>query len=447
MPSTLHPVSDAQVHLYRGLYRAALLLAYPLVALRLRWRSRREPEYGERIRERYGHIPAAIPEHPIWFHAVSAGEVIACTPLLAALSRQFPQHDFLVTTTTPTGAVALARHFDQQFQNVHHLYAPYDFKQVQKRFFERVKPALLVLVETELWPNQLSQARKRAIPAFLVNGRLSERSAARYQRMRPLVADMLSGLRGLACQSDAHAQRFLALGARPEAVQVCGSLKFDIELPHDHHQKVAALKDAWRLENRFVWCAGSTHEGEEAQVLSAHERLLETDPHALLILAPRHPVRCDDVAGLLQRRQLGFVRLSDQTQAIAPPQVLLVDTLGDLQTIYGIADIAFLGGSLVSAGGHNPIEAAVCSVPLLIGPEYFNFPDIVAAFAAAGALEVVTDAQHLAARLLEAHLDAEERQRRGAEALQVVIENRGALAVLVEMLRAEIESLSLLNDL
>lgn len=439
-------MTDLQLNIWRGLYRLALLLAYPVVALRLRWRARREPEYGERIAERYGHIPEAIPEHVIWFHAVSAGEVIACAPLVKALVVKFPQHQFLVTTTTPTGAGQVRRLLGDHADKVYHLYAPYDFSKVQQRFFARMKPLLLVLVETELWPNQLMQAKRRGIAACLVNGRLSARSASRYQLIRPLVADMLSNLRLLACQSDEHAARFLGLGAHPDATRACGSLKFDVGLPDDHRQQVKTLEGAWQLDGRFVWCAGSTHHGEEDQLLRAHARLLQQDPQALLILAPRHPVRCIEVAKLLRQKELSFVSFSDKTGPDHRTQVVLVDTLGDLQTLYGVADIAFLGGSLVPAGGHNPIEAAICSVPLLIGPEHFNFADVIATFAAADAIELVADGQQLAGSLLAAHADPDQRRRRGAAALQVVAENRGALAFLLAQLSAEIESLSLPNE-
>jgi 3-deoxy-D-manno-octulosonic-acid transferase len=257
---------------------------------------------------------------------------------------------------------------------------------------------------------------------------------------------MLQHLCLLACQSDEHVRRFIALGARADVTRACGSLKFDVQLPEKHRQQVAAHNSAWQLDDRFVWCAGSTHPGEEEQILSAHQRLLEADPHALLILAPRHPVRCAEVASLLERLQLSYVRLTDAKQLAPEVQVLLVDTLGNLQTLYGVADIAFLGGSLVPAGGHNPIEAAACSVPALIGPEYFNFADVVAAFVAAEAIEIIADANQLADSLITASCNPEQRRRRGAAALKVVADNRGALAVLAEILGAEIRRISLPND-
>ena len=214
---------------WRLLYRLALIPAYPWVHLRLRLRARREPEYGERTDERFGRVPAQIPQRVVWFHTVSAGEAIAAAPLISALAEQHPDQQFLVTATTPAGSAQVERLLTSRLDNVHHCYAPFDFRRAVVGFFRALKPQLLVLVETELWPNLLAEARRAGIGVLLVNGRLSERSARRYGWIRPLVAEMLGGLRFLACQAPAHAERFLALGARPEALGVLGSMKFDVD--------------------------------------------------------------------------------------------------------------------------------------------------------------------------------------------------------------------------
>lgn len=438
---TLRVVNVLPLRVWRGLYGIALLLAYPWARLRPKWRARREPEYALRVSERFGQVPETIPVGVIWFHTVSAGEVIAAAPLIAALAAEFPDQQFLITATTPAGSAQIRRLLTDLHPNTFHCYAPFDFPHALRRFYRRVAPKLLVLVETELWPNMLEYARRNSVGVLLINGRLSEKSASGYARVRPLAVQMLSGLRFLACQYPVHAERFLNLGARPDAMGVFGSLKFDVELPPDHDQRVSELTETWQLADRFIWIAGSTHEGEEAIALRAHARLLSADPTALLILAPRHPSRCEDVVQLLEQQQLQFHRFSEQAPVAADTQVLLVDTLGALQTLYGLSDVAFLGGSLVSVGGHNPIEAAICAQPLLMGAETFNFPDVVAAFQDAGALRLVADAPSLAQQLLDYHADDSARSRDGEAARQVVLANRGALARLLKLLGAEIRAL------
>ena len=438
---TLHLVNDLPLRVWRWLYRIALLLAYPWARLRPRLRARREPEYALRIEERFGQVPENIPAGVIWFHAVSAGEVIAAAPLIAALACEFPDRQFLITATTPAGSAQIERLLTDLYSNTFHCYAPFDFPHALRRFYRRLSPKLLVLVETELWPNMLDYARRAKVGVILINARLSEKSASGYARVRPLAAQMLSGLRFLACQYPIHAERFVELGARPNAMGVFGSLKFDVELPPDHEQQVAELSEKWQLADRFTWIAGSTHEGEETVVLRAHATLLAEDPTALLILAPRHPSRCRDIVQLLNQQHLRYRRFSEPAGLADDTQVLLVDTLGALQTLYGLSDLAFLGGSLVSVGGHNPIEAAICAQPLLMGAETFNFPDVVAAFQDAGALRLVTDAQLLAVQLQDYHSDTSARTRDGEAARQVVLANRGALARLLKLLGAEIRAL------
>ena len=433
-----HDVAMLSLFLWRLLYRLVLFFAYPLVRIRLSWRSRREPAYGERIQERFGVVPASVPQAPVWFHTVSAGETIAAAPLIAKLAAEFPQLPFLVTTMTPTGSAQV----DAKLGNtVAHCYAPYDFPGSVDEFFESVKPRLLVLMETELWPNLLRRARQQEIPALLVNARLSERSARGYGRIRALTQEMLSGLSFVACQYPDHAERFLTLGARHDRTGVLGSVKFDVELPVDHSERVAELKADWQLDSRRVWVAGSTHEGEESLLLNAHRLILERAENALLILVPRHPNRADEVAELLQREGFSFLRMSDP---VAPPgdpvQVILGDTMGELLYLYGLSRVAFLGGSLVSVGGHNPIEAAVCGQPLLMGPETFNFPDVVAAFSDAGCLTLVSSADEVVEAVLECFDDSEKQRQRSQSSARVVRDNTGATERLLELLRAQIRA-------
>jgi 3-deoxy-D-manno-octulosonic-acid transferase len=421
---------------WRLLYALLLLIARPLVRLRLAYRARRDPAYGDRIQERFALLPEGLPRGGVWFHTVSAGETIAAAPIILALADRHPDVPVLVTTMTPTGSAQVVRLLDDR---VAHCYAPYDFPAVVARFFDRTAPRLLVLMETELWPNMLQEAARRDVPVLLVNARLSARSAAGYARIGALTRSMLESLRFIACQYADHAERFLALGAPADRVGALGSVKFDVRLPDDHRLRVQTLRQNWGLEGRPVWIAGSTHPGEEEIVLAAHQQLKARFPELLLILVPRHPERRGEVGTLID--QAGFSQAwMSEVGAPAGRDVVLGDTMGELLYLYGLADVAFLGGSLVSVGGHNPIEAAVCRIPLIMGPETFNFPDVVAAFGEAGCLHLISDAASLADRVAGYLADDGSRLAAGELAADVVARNRGATDRLLELLSAEVRA-------
>ncbi len=416
------------------LYRLVLLLAWPVVHLRLRWRARVEPEYGRRVAERFGRVPAEVPPGCVWFHTVSAGETIAAAPLIAKLARQFAPLPFLVTTMTPTGSAEVIRRLGGQ---VHHCYLPYDFPWAVRRFYQRVQPRLLVLMETELWPNLLGEAHARGVPALLVNARLSERSARGYRRLGALTRDMLGRMRYIACQYPDHARRFVELGAPEARVLVHGSIKFDVALPADHGRRLAALQRVWALSEP-VWIAGSTHPGEEQAVLQAHRRLRDRFPEARLILVPRHPARADEVAASCRDHGFTVARQSRPAAADGEAAVIVGDVMGQLLYLYGLAGVAFVGGSLTEIGGHNPIEPAACGIPVLMGPRVFNFEDVVKAFREAGCLRIVTDAGTLAEALEDWLGNPETRRALGDRARAVVAANAGAQARLCGLLEREI---------
>ncbi len=424
----------------KWLYQLLLWVALPLVLVRLRWRARREPDYGQRIGERFGRVPDHIRPGSICFHTVSAGETIAAAPLIAALAEEFANAEglsasFLVTTMTPTGSAQVQSRLQQHAQ---HCYAPYDFPFAVRRFFDAVQPKLLVLMETELWPNLIGEAHARGIPVLLVNARLSERSARGYARIGALTRAMLQKVRFIACQYPDHAVRFQRLGARNEQVGALGSVKFDVVLPTDHAQRVAALMVDLELAGRRVWIAGSTHPGEDEIVLQAHKAVRDHDPSSCLLIVPRHPVRGAALESLA--RKLGFSVACQSGGGVSGADVVVCDTMGQLQTLYGLSKVAFLGGSLVSVGGHNPIEAAVCAQPVIMGPETFNFPDVVAAFVDAECLTMVRDAEELAGAVIECFDDEPVRVARGERARQVVADNRGATERLLDLLGAEIRA-------
>jgi 3-deoxy-D-manno-octulosonic-acid transferase len=418
---------------WRLIYRTLLVVARPAVHLRLKLRQRSEPAYAERIPERFGTVPADIPEAPVWFHTVSAGETIAAAPLIEKLRGEFPQLPFLVTTMTPTGSAQVRRLLGDR---VAHCYAPYDFPDAVRAFFRRVRPRLLVLMETELWPNMLRVAAESGVPAMLVNGRLSARSARGYARVAPLTRTMLASLTHVACQYPDHAARFRALGAPPERLLTLGSVKFDVSLPADHVRRVRALRAAWLPDDRPAWIAASTHDGEETVVLAAHRVVRERHPRALLILVPRHPSRADAVSRLVESAGFRCGRLS--AKAPSTPDVLVGDTMGELLYLYGLSAVAFVGGSLVGVGGHNPIEAAVCRQPLLMGPHTHNFDDVVAAFVAAACLTIVAGDAELAAAVSAYLSDGPGRERAAENAAAVVRDNRGASDRLLALLRTQL---------
>jgi len=404
------------------LYQLVLILAWPLVRVRLWWRGRREPGYRERVAERFGRVPAAVPTGAVWVHAVSAGETIAAVPMIERLRKANPGAPLLVTTMTPTGSGEVTRRLGHQ---VSHCYAPYDFPWAVDAFLDKVEPRALILVETELWPNLVLRSRQRGIPVVLVNGRLSERSARSYARVGPLVARMLSAFDLIACQSDAHRSRFLALGAKPDSVRVLGSVKFDLTLNDQLRAEAVRLRQVWGLVGRPVMIAASTHPGEEEQVLEAFRTLRREFPSACLLLVPRHPVRTVEVIELVTRHGLQAMRQSQPERRAE--DVVVGDVMGTLLTLYGVADIAFVGGSLVAQGGHNPIEAAAWSKPVIVGPHVFNFQVVVDGFVEAGALTVVPDASMLAATASRLLRDPAFAAAQGMKGAAVVAASAGAL--------------------
>jgi 3-deoxy-D-manno-octulosonic-acid transferase len=427
----------------RCVYTVALYLALPFFVLRLWWQGRGQPGYRARIGERFGLVPVHADDAPlIWLHAVSVGEVQASLPLVKGLRDRLPGYDLMVTTTTATGAEHARRQFGDE---VSHAWFPCDTPDAVARFLRRTRPAMVVLMETELWPNLLRACRLRCIPAVLVNARLSARSARRYGRLRPLVAAMLRDLAGIAAQTEADADRFRALGMPAARVRVTGSLKSDVALPDGY----AAQVDGCRRDcgpARPIWIAASTHAGEEQPILAAHARVLETLPAALLVLAPRHPVRAGEVSDLIRNAGLSYRQRSAGEVCDARTQLYLLDTLGELVAFYGVADVAFVGGSLVAVGGHNLLEPAAAARPIVTGPHLFNFAEIGEHLRAVGALSVVDDAQTLAAELVALLRDPGTRARRAQSARAVVELRAGAaerlMTWLLDVLNSEVGGVS-----
>ncbi len=415
----------------RSLYTALFYLGLPLVAIRLWLRARKAPAYAKRIGERFTLGMPTLQPGGIWVHAVSVGESIAAAPMIRALLERYPALPITVTCMTPTGSERIQALFANE-PRIQHCYLPYDLPCAAARFLDRVQPKLAVIMETELWPNHIHQCAKRGIPVALANGRLSQRSAKGYGRFSKLTAPMLAEMSLLAVQTEAEAQRFRDLGARSEAVEVTGSIKFDLTIDPQLLQRATELRSQWQALERPVWIAASTHEGEDEVVLDAHRRLLGSHSDALLILVPRHPERFNSVFDLCQREGFATVRRSTGANVDAQTSVLLGDTMGELLFLYALADSAFVGGSLVPNGGHNLLEPAALAKPVLSGPHLFNFLDIAAQLREAGALAEVDDAEGLAVevqRLFELPRDA---QRMAEAGLAVMRRNQGALQRLLD---------------
>ena len=408
----------------RLLYSLLFYLLLPAILLRLCWRALRAPAYARRWGERLGRV-APLSGTVIWVHAVSVGETLAALPLIRRLQAAQPQARLLVTTTTPTGSARVRAALGD---GVVHCYAPYDFPHAVRRFLDRVRPGLLIVMETELWPNVLHGCARRGIPVVLANARLSARSAAGYGRVAALTRPMLAALTRVAAQTREDGERLLALGLAPDRLHVTGNIKFDLELDAALHERAHRLRADWRGGARPIWLAASTHEGEDEPVLAAHRRLLAVRPDALLVLVPRHPERFVRVHALCARQGLRVLRRSAGQAPVADTQVLLGDTMGELLAFCGAADLVFVGGSLVPVGGHNLIEPAAWGKPVLSGPEVFNFVEAARLLEAAGGLRICADGAALADAVVELLGQPERRAAMGAAARAVAEANRGALA-------------------
>ncbi len=406
----------------------AYLLAPVLCAIML-WRGLRDRSYWRDFSQRFGFGPL-LATPGIWVHAVSVGEVQAAAPLVQALRTRHPATPIVLTTVTPTGA-ARARAFFKQTVEVR--FMPYDLPGSVRRFFDRVRPRLAIVFETELWPNLYHECGRRRVPLVLASARISPRSVGRYRWLVSLFRETLSHGVVIAAQGAGDAERFESIGASPDRTHVIGNVKFDFTAPAETAARGRAIR-ARHAASRPVWVAGSTHEREEAILLEAHRLLRATVPDALLIMVPRHPNRFADVAEWLTRNGVWFARRSHDVPCAADTEVLLVDTLGELLDFYAAGDVAFVGGSLVPVGGHNLLEPAVLGRPILTGPYNFNGEDIARLLIERGAARVVTDARDLAEALASLLASPGERERIGGIGRAAVEENRGALARLLELI-------------
>lgn len=383
--------------LIRLVYTLILTLAAPFLLFGLYKSKPNKPNFGARWKEHFGITPKlSSDQRPIWIHAVSVGESIAAIPLIKELKNQSPEKTIVVTTTTSTGAEQVAK----LGSLVEHRYMPIDFGFAVKSFLKAIKPTQMLIIETELWPNTLNVVHQAGIPITLVNARLSEKSCNNYTKVQPLFNLLHPCLTKVLCQTEADADRFERLSVAKEKLQVTGSIKFDIQISEDIKEKGKCLREQLGAE-RPIWIAASTHKGEDEQILEAHKQVLESHSNALLILVPRHPERFNDVFELSQRLGLKTERRTSQVNSRAPinkrTQVYLADTMGEMLILMGAADICFMGGSLIGdkVGGHNVLEPAALGLPVITGPSYFNFEEIVNLLTSRKAINIIAGSREL----------------------------------------------------
>lgn len=421
-------------------YSLLLYLIQPFVLLFTLYRSRKAPAYRQRLHERYacyGKSAVKPQAGGVLIHAASVGEVLAARPLVNAILTQYPHLAITLTTVTPTGSERVKSAFGDK---VSHVYLPYDTPTAMARFLRFVQPKLCVVMETELWPNLIHQLAKRDIPFVIANARLSARSARRYGKLKKMISQMLSEISHIAAQDCTSASRYLGLGYEKSKLTIIGNLKYDLTLSAVLQRQIDSLRRQWLPTPRPVWIAASTHQGEEEITLEAHRTLLQRYPDLLLLLVPRHPERFQAVYELIEKSNLTANRRSTQQPPQADTQVMLIDSMGELMQMYGISDIAFVGGSLLPIGGHNPLEPLAFKLPVISGKHTFNFPEVFSELRTVqGVLEIDAQSEQLAHTVAKLLSEPQRAADYGLAGHQVLIKNRGALDRLMLLLQPYLE--------
>jgi 3-deoxy-D-manno-octulosonic-acid transferase len=409
-------------------YNAALFLIKPLYQSRIRKRAENTEQLQQELIERFGPFQPAKNLHAIWFHVVSVGETNAAQPLIEHYLQK--GHPVLVTNTTKTGqarakSLFLKAPYEALFQAV---YLPADQKHLIQHFIEQYQPKLLALVETELWPNLIDQAKQLQVPCILINARLSEKSAKGYGKVPSLTRPMLQGLDQLLAQDQAALERFITLGAKAERSQVVGSIKFDITAPHAFVEQAQNMLQDWQLEQRQIILLASTHAPEEKDLLSVLKPALDAVPNLVCVVVPRHPERFDEVFDVAQALNLRTQRRSLNENIQQDTQVYLADSMGEMWLWYSLSQVCYVGGSLNEpGGGHNILEPIACQVPTILGKNYLNFQTIVDEFVAANAVSVVHDAAQAAQKMLEILANPEKAHALNDAAQVILQQNQGSL--------------------
>ena len=409
-------------------YNAALSILKPLYQWRIKKRALDTEQWQQECLERFGPFQEPKNLNAMWFHVVSVGETNAAQPLIEYYLKL--GHPVLVTNTTKTGqarakSLFLKAPYGSLFQAV---YLPADQKQLVRAFYQKYQPKVLILVETEIWPNLIDQAQYFKVPCLLINARLSEKSAQGYAKVSGLTQGMLKGLDQLLAQNQATLQRYLNLGMPARKSQVLGSIKFDISAPESVIQQAKQLKHAWNLSSRKVITLASTHAPEEQKLLMALQPYLNQHPDIVVLIVPRHPERFDDVFQMIQALNLNVQRRSLDDPIQPTTQVYLADSMGEMWLWYALSQVCFVGGSLNEpGGGHNILEPIALNVPTVLGRNYFNFQTIVDEFVAVDGVTVVQDAEQAAQVLMEILTDEHKAERLNIAAQQIMAKNTGSL--------------------
>ena len=406
-------------------YNLLIWLLLPYTLMHLLWRGRKQRSYLHYVAERFGFYTQSVTRPVIWLHAVSVGETRAAKPLVEALLTAYPSHQILLTHITPTGRETSESLFGERVWRV---YLPYDFPFAVRRFLRHFQPQLGLLMETEIWPNLIALSRQNDTPIMLINARLSARSARRYAKLGKLITVTLAQLTHIAAQTADDATRLRQLGG--QVISIMGNLKFDSAPPAE----LLALGQQWReqISKRLVWVAASTRAGEEALILDAWQALPNSP---LLAIIPRHPQRFDEVAALLQQRGVRYQRRSSGETVRADTQVWLGDSMGELYAYYALADVAFIGGSLMPLGGQNLIESVSVGCPVVFGPSMWNFAEVAQVAVASGAAVQVQDVTTLTHAVAELLGDAARRQKMHTAALTFSASYQGATLRLMTLIK------------
>ncbi len=410
-----------------------LYLLLPLVLLRLLWRSKSNIAYRQRIPERLGFVSQDSQRPVIWLHAVSVGETIAARPLIESILKDYPDYRLLVTTTTPTGSAQLKNLFSTR---VAHVYFPYDLPDVIARFMRKMNPLMLIVMETEIWPNLYAACNKREVPLLMLNARLSEKSVVGYSKFKSLVSETLANVDVISVRSIMDAERFKRLGASEQQIKVLGNIKYDIK-PNKQQIAISQQRQKeWGVE-RKVWVAASTHEGEDKDILMIYAQLLIQFPSLILILVPRHPERFDDVYEMcqaLEKQDICTIRHSQvDTYANQNFNIILGDTMGIMQSWFASADVVFVGGSLVPTGGHNPLEAILFGVPVVSGKYMFNFEDMLSTLGDSGLLTLCENTTELKQNITKL-LTESNKELLLKKSEEIMQQHRGVTARLIKLI-------------
>lgn len=419
--------------LYIIIYSLIMYAVQPVIWLRLLWRSKRIPEYRYNWLNRYGFhfYNKNIKPYGIILHAVSLGETLSTRPLIKALLKYYPNITITLTSMTPSG-LKLANQFIPH-DNIQCTYLPYDLPGSMKRFIKHIKPTVVIIMETELWPNFINILSQNNIPIIIANARLSIHSFDRYKKIHRFLLHIMQRITVIAAQNKSDAYRFRQLGFKKNQLYVTGNLKFNITINQNLRKKIKNLKNIW-IKDRLTWIASSTHSGEETLLLAVHKQLLTIFPDLLMILAPRHPDRFFYVSQITKKFGFSYIIKSKGIAPTKNTQIVINDTLGELMLLYGIADIAFIGGSLVPHGGHNPLEAAAHAIPIIMGPHTFNFHDICAKLLESKGLINITDSQSLINTITTLLKHQNLRIYHGNNALTVLKKNQKTLKQLLHIL-------------